>query len=314
MRRLFFGHDRYSQRTERSRCLCDINLDSVATTAARQALFEGNFEYIEDAFEKVSGVNERVHFIEAMGDWDGRPAFLSDWVSETSSPVARSADAINCLKWAWTARGGERADKVTQYQWDEFRKRLVPAKRLLLQAAREFEDEVAVFPWLMACCRAHSDRELEKKVFRSAVRRQPSARAVYSSGFLTHSARWFGSNSSCLRFARRCAEIAPPGIGAEVFPLEAHWLIVDDQDDYDAVDYWRRPSVRQEILAIEKRVRHVSLKGLAAIRSAQWLAFTLYLSRDLDLAKHWFRKGGDEYLERPFHNREVFELIRDDLF
>lgn len=314
MRRFFFGQERFSQRIDRSEYLCDLNIDSGTTATARDALIAGDFASVEEAFEKVSGVNERVHFIEAMGDWEGRPAFLRDWVSATASVAARSADAINCLKWAWAARGGEGADKVAHSQWEEFRKRLVPAKRLLLQVAKECEGEIAVFPWLLSCCRAHSDKEMEKKVFRTAVRRQPSARAVYSSGILTHSARWFGSKPSCLRFARRCAEVAPPGIGAEIFPLEAHWLIVGDQDEFEFGDYWQQGSVRREVVAIEERVKRASLKGLAALRSAQWLAFSFYFLRELDRSRYWFKAGGSEYLDRPWHDSRVFDMARERLF
>ena len=286
--------------------LAHFDIDNEVASEARDSLRRRDFESAEQLLDSAEDENDRSYYAEALADWRGHPKFLRDWLVEYDSPNAKLVNAIHAVKWAWEARTGEVASKVSDDQVAEFMKRLDYAEKRLKQAASADKRDATVFSWLIFWAMGCSDPDAAEAMFRRALKRTPNDRTVYSIQLMALTARWFGSDEESMAFARRCAEKGCRGIGLETLPIEARWFTATGGDDNFST-YWQGPNIRSVVMAADESCRKHPATGMNKIRTAQWLAFGLYVVGETKACRRRLKESGDVPLLRPWLTQEFFE-------
>lgn len=282
--------------------LVDLDIDDPPVAAARKALARGNPDPAEQLLRQTTEPNQRVYVCEALADWPGEPAFLTQWATTRPSPDTAIITAIQRTKWAWEARGGGAGSSVGASAFQTFTTRLDEVKTRLLAAAKQSPRDASMMPWLMWCARGLGDPQLSDKAFAEAVKRQPTMRAAYSSALLTHSNKWFGSRDKMFSFAREHAASAPRESGAAVLVIEAHQYVFEAfaLSNERRKTYWLDPSNKMEVTGANEAAKLSGLHGMNGIRNRHWLAYGLWRAGERAAAAEHFAHLGNTWNQWPW--------------
>ncbi|QMU77986.1 hypothetical protein GXW83_22100 [Streptacidiphilus sp. PB12-B1b] len=219
------------------------------------------------------------------------------------NPLALSVAGARHVAWAWEARTGARAARVTQEQFHTFHERLRTAEEHLY-AAVELDPESAS-PW---CFLTTASRGLEhghavtRRRFDAGVRRAPHHTALHAAMLQQLCAKWGGSHEQMHGFARQAVEQAPPGSTLGVLTAYAHIEHWFELPKAERPGYLRGGSVVAELKqAAAVSVLHPAYAptespygALNAFAMVFWLAGERALARDL------FQRIGDHPTRFPW--------------
>lgn len=281
----------------------DCSIESTASSQARKALRQRNFDVVESFVSSQKDVNDRCHALESLADWPGDFEPLAEWAQQHPSTHSNSAAAIQRVKWAWEARGGGAASTVSDDAANSFFGRLDIAKAALLKVLKADSKDASAIPWLISCGRGMGDDDLSEKAFAEGQRRQPGLRACYSSMLISKAARWGGSADQQIEFARTWADKAPASSGAAVLLVHAHDMVSEDTTDTSqaAAAYWQRPSVVSDVTAAHEASSALPKESINTVYVRQWLAYGLWRCGKPALAKLHFQAVDKGFNDMPWY-------------
>lgn len=216
----------------------------------RDRLAQGEWAALGDFLRSCDNIDTRDFYIEVLADTiEGRPAWLDTWVGkEPDKALPRLFRGRHGVAWAWDARGGGSASSVKDEGWRRFFERLQGAEDDLTTATTLDESDAGPWVALLTIARGlQQGTERQQEVFDEAQRRWPWHQEAHRLMVQGLAAKWGGSNELMFGFARNAHAQAPEGLGVHTALAEAHiegWLDANQDDAY-----WRRPEVRDEVLA-----------------------------------------------------------------
>lgn len=149
---------------------------------------------------------------------------------------------------AWSARGGDYADKVTEQGWEQFRTHL-NAAALALEAAWQMNSNNAQTAYSMMQVELGQGQGLDRmqKWFDRAMNLAPNNYAAVSLMAFYLEPRWYGSETATLRFCRSCVSSTKWG-GSVPLVLEAtHHSLARYHKLNDSPEYWLKPGVWDDV-------------------------------------------------------------------
>jgi hypothetical protein len=208
------------------------------------------------------------------------------------------------MRQAGQIRGEAKAEETPTEAWDPFHALVERAEDQLLKAAELDRDDPLPWVRLIGTAMLLGD-SIEERLhrFEEARLRTPEYHGSYIAAAAALSCKWGGSHELMFRFAREHGRSAIPGSSmAAVLPY-AHverWLyLVAWEDDVAAADeYFRRPSVRDEILDAHRRCREIPLSTVPGI--ANLYAFCFYLGGMRKEARLEFSRSGGVFNGVPW--------------
>src|SRR5919201_1968806 len=275
----------------------------------RNDLDAANFETSQAALEKTRNWEDRELLVNALTQWDGRPRWMDDWLrAHPKSAIPLLVRGVHGIKWAWEARGGGKAETVSEGGWDLFARRLHDSEdELRLAAAR---DEADPTPWanLLAVVRGlQQGPEVAQQTFNEVKKRDPWSVWGHIMMLQLLTQKWGGSHEAMFDFARSTHAAAPAGALVHRLICDAHmerflYLAAWEHDEQGANNYFRRDDVRREIIdAAERSVwAHEYQPSRRAVIDRNVFAFCFSLMGDSKAAKREFEAIGPTVTREPW--------------
>ncbi len=166
-------------------------------------------------------------------------------------PYAFAADYY--ISWAWEARGGEYANKVTEEQFKLFDERLaLAAKSATAGATIDPLDPQCPQLMIVVCMGRSYDRTVMEKWFSRAMLANPDNSKACNAKLTYLLPQWFGNNTDPLVFGRQCVEYGSARSRIPVVLLTAHGLLANLAPDKDT--YYAQPQVWADIDSVYKKL------------------------------------------------------------
>jgi tetratricopeptide (TPR) repeat protein len=275
----------------------------------RGDLETGNFETSQAVLEKTRSWDDREFLVTALTEWDGRPSWIDPWLrAHHQSAIPFLIRGAHGVKWAWSARGGGKAETVSEGGWDLFFRRLKDADEELHQAASR--DEADPTPWahLLAVARGlEQGFDQAQEYFNEAKRRDPWAVWAHLMMLQLLTQKWGGSHEAMFDFARATSAAAPKGSLVHRVIADAHverflYLAAWEKDEKGANNYFRRDDVKREIYDMAERsvwaAEYQPSKRAAMDRNV--FAFCFSLMGDSKAARREFEAIGPVVTRQPW--------------
>jgi len=133
------------------------------------------------------------------------PLFAALQKSHPDSPLLGLAQGIFYIHYAWQARGGDYADKVTDTGWKLFGERLQLARQFLEDAwqADPNNGEVAA-SMITVAMGQQLDKPTMETWFQRAMKADPDNYHACNAKLIYLLPRWYGSDAEALQFAEDC--------------------------------------------------------------------------------------------------------------
>jgi tetratricopeptide (TPR) repeat protein len=177
----------------------------------RQYLLDRDFRRLDSAFSERRSDARRTtsrepRYVYALDVFDtgdqALEAPLDQWVArDSTNAFAYAARARYRVERGWRARSTKRADDVTRQQWNEMRRWLDLAGRDAVRAATLDTSDIAPHFAMLDATMLQGEDALTLKVFRDAVRRQPSSVLIRARYLYSLRPAWGGSMEQLERFA-----------------------------------------------------------------------------------------------------------------
>ncbi|MFJ9950297.1 hypothetical protein [Kitasatospora sp. NPDC091207] len=219
----------------------------------------GDWAALRPALAAVTDGAELTWLLVALSDVAG----VQDWAAEAAA--AQPDDALPLLlsgarhvSWAWEARTRQRAEFVTEEQWELFHQRLDTAEEQLFAVAEREPRWLAPWYFLQISGRGVSvGPDVSRYRFEAALRRGPGHLGSHKQRLQQLCAKWGGSHEEMHAFARSAMLAAPEGSPlGELVALAhlEHWLDLPDGEDHA---YLTGPAVLAELQeALRRSVLH----------------------------------------------------------
>ncbi|MEV6977739.1 hypothetical protein [Kitasatospora sp. NPDC093806] len=271
----------------------------------------GDWAALGPALAAVPDQAELTWLLHRISDVEGIEGWLAETVAERpEDTLALLLSGARQIAWAWEARTGQRAQYVTDEQWQLFHERLDTAEEQLFEVAEREPSWLGPWFFLQIAARGASlGRSVAGTRFEAALRRDPAHLASHQQRLQQLCAKWGGSHEEMHAFARTSMLAAPEGSPLGELVALAHleqWLDLPDGEDHA---YLTGPAVRAGLR--EAALRSVLHPGYR--RRRDWrathnaFAMVLSLADERELAHAvfatlddvvtdwpWYYLGGDE--------------------
>ncbi len=256
-------------------------------------------EMVKDEKTPIEEIDETGHeLIQIIGTsaWElklfidqAEPILIKNWAH---SDVAYSIQAALYYNYAWRARGGGYADKVTEEGWKGFRERLSVA----IQAAEKawsLNPKNTRIPTLMIKLAeaTQQPREEMERWFAKAMELEPNNYNACQCKLHYLYPQWYGSPEEMIQFGRECVESEVWTGTVPLILVEAHdqiSLYIRDKEKRKA--YWKQPEVWKDIASAYDRFFERNPDGIGWHHNYAWYA---YLCEQWDTLNQELKLLGD---------------------
>lgn len=193
--------------------------------------------------------------IGVQGRWDSIYKNIQEW--KQHSPGLPGPPIVESLYWdayAWYARGGGYASKVTDTGWELFKERLEKAEKVLLDSkAYASDNPLWYYQYIKVAVGLGWDKPELLQLLQEAVRKQPDFYQTYFIAAAAMSPKWGGSYALMDKIATSSAEITRKQEGDVVY-TRVYWSIdgqLSQRDNYfedTKVDWGRMKSGFEQLL------------------------------------------------------------------
>ena len=232
-------------------------------------------------------------------EWETALARLSEWMElQPQSVTARVASAEMLLAYAWVARGTGAASEVTDRAWETASQRLQAASSALAEARRLGKPCPGWWSAALSIALlAKSDRAAYERLFKEAVRYEPT----YEDFYITHAIyllpRWHGTPGEWESWLDKTLPALPAG--DELYARTVWGMKRQLDEDFwsEAAPSWER--TRRGYAALVK-THPASLE----LRSA--FAYLAWKTEDRETARPLFEELGSRVDPAVWISREEF--------
>lgn len=215
----------------------------------RAAIAAGDWPALAAAVTELPDADSREFAVRQIGRTARAEHFLSDVVARTGDTLALLLLASRQIELGWAARGAGSSKATSRKRFARFHEHLAKAEPLLAEVtARKPEDAPA---WVLRLVTARGLQMGQAEAwrrYRQVVAHHPHHYPAQTQMLQQLAPKWGGTWDSMYRFARDCAEAAPPGAVNQVLVAEAHierWLNAPGNPHFPKPV--RTPQVRDEL-------------------------------------------------------------------
>ncbi len=287
----------------------DVTLGDAEARKLRTAMDGGDWPAIEQVLGSAEEPDRR-HFLYGVAvDGEGWPGWLDEWArARPDSALCFTIRGTKALMWAWEARGGETADKVTPKGWEGFRERTMRAREELERAIALDPEDYFPRAQLIVCLIASSAPiENHRRAFEESVRRSPGNWSAHIYLQMRLLKKWGGSHGETFMFSREASAQAPKGSRLHELTLSAHterflYYLAFEEDSASAWTYFQRPTVARDILtAWDRRFGgQVGWRPWLDAPALSSFAFCFWQMYDDQRCRRTFEALGPYFLEDPW--------------
>ncbi|HEX8151694.1 MAG TPA: hypothetical protein VF698_01155 [Thermoanaerobaculia bacterium] len=232
-------------------------------------------------------------------------AFEAHRAGSAIVPLLRARFALD---YAWDARGGAFAGKVTENAMNVFATRLADAEREVAKAMAIDPASPALAPLMLVVELGQGrGRERLESWFRFGVAANPGDTALWTAKMHYLEPRWHGSDEEMLAFGREALATKSWALQIPMLLLTAHHHLAQQTGDVAA--YFADPDVCREVRGVYDGFL-AKYPDSPYERSAYALA--LYRCGDLPAAHKQFQKIGNDRRITPFGTRAFFDKVRTE--
>jgi hypothetical protein len=281
-------------------------LDSLADRLRSQRLrFQGGGWQLHVLYTILSTVNSPP---ETDAAWEAQIAALQEWIRRAPlSPTPRIALADTYEKFAWKARGGDLADKVSDEGWKLFDERLKEASQVLEQAEQISRGDPEWYnAMLITTAPRDWNRSKAEALVDESLSREPGYFYIVRVQANNLLPRWYGEPGDTERFVAKIADRIGGADGDATYFFVAEAILTETANCSLCSPppmSWAR--LRLGYAAIER------LYGTNNFEKNAY-AFLAVQAGDRETARGAFEKIGDNWDPDVWGSRTQFE--RDRMF
>lgn len=237
--------------------------------------------------------------------WTERLAQLNRWIAaRPQSITARVALAQAYLKYAWFARGGNYADKVSESDWELFRARAGQALNTLKEAQSLPAKCPHFYLVTVLVARAQSwPMEAMRGVFERAMAFEPAYYHSYREFAYSLLPQWFGQEGDAEDFAEELARRIGGREGAFVY-FELASLIYCQCSTPPENPTLSWPKIQEGFAVMEEKY------GASMIKINRFASLA-YLYKDRAVAKRALERVGENWEISAWGKRSTFDQARE---
>lgn len=283
----------------------DHGMGDPVADRLRAAALRGDWRTIGDLLSAVEHPDDHTFYVRAAAYTSGVEQWIDDWVAaEPRSALPLLVKGAHAIDWAWEARGGGRADTVSQDAFKIFFRRLRLAEDCLDEVTDRDPDGATAWAFLVILGRGRQlGIDETRRRFEEVRRRHPWHVEAHEQMLQQLCRKWSGSHELMHEFAGRTTAEMPAGspLGQLVSAAHLeHWLDLPEDEDGE---YITSDRVRRELLgAANRSVAHPAHEfrpGWPTMHNS--FAMSLALSGEWSAAGDRFDRIGDLVTEWPWY-------------
>lgn len=284
---------------------CDRQIKSLVTE-----LKAGSWSGVQATFKSASPP-EREFLAAGIFEHsfsDGLSTF-DEWIQkESRNALALAIAGSEYMRRASQARGNGMAETVTDAGWKGWNHWSAKAREVLNRSMQVRPNSIAASQLMWASLSQRITDEQADAIFAAAMSENPENTHLHWAALTRRLQKWGGSHASARAFACSVSHQAKPGSPLHfLVPLLhlEHWLYLDAfQRDPNHLDYWKSPSVRQEIAtAFDNSFGHTSFKpNRMSFNPAAPIAVALFVIEDIERLRVMLAHAVRHSNGRPWEN------------
>ena len=281
-------------------------LDSLADRLRSQRLrFQGGGWQLHVLYTILSTVDSQS---ETDAAWDMQIAALQEWIRRAPlSPTPRIALADTYVKFAWKARGGDLADKVTEEGWRLFDARIKKACDVLQQAQQISRGDPEWYDAMLIAAAARDwNRSEAEALVDESLSREPGYFYIVRVQADNLLPKWYGEPGDTEQFVAKIADRIGGADGDATYFFVAEAILTETTNCSLCSPppmSWAR--IRRGYAAIER------LYGTNNFEKNAY-AYIAVQAGDRETARSAFKKIGENWNSDVWGSRALFE--RDRLY
>jgi hypothetical protein len=278
----------------------DKTADAARTTKAR---LPGGFWTIHLIYSALMTPAEGTYDA-SENDWTLQLVRLQRWTAQHPiSITARVALAGAQLQYAWRARGGGYADKVTEDGWRLFQQRAEIAAKTLMDAS----SLPAKCPeWFLATqltARAlGQSKEMQTAIFEKAIAFEPDYQYFYRAQAEMLMPKWEGEEGEMAAFAGKVAERIG-GKKGDIIYFQIAVVLNCGCDNDRGLNGLSWPRIKRGYTDLEEQYG-------AFVGNLNGMAYMAGMAGDMAYAHEMFTRIGEGWDEALWHTRDNFQMVR----
>jgi hypothetical protein len=234
-------------------------------------------------------------------DWVEHFKSLRKWIAAyPQSATARIALARAYVNYAWFARGGGYADKVSASGWDLFGERMSMAKATLVDAAKLKERCPVWYEVMLDVAQGEGwDKDEMRELFDAAAAFEPDDLSYYEQYAMMLLPKWYGAEGETQAFAEESAKKLGDVQGSIVYYQIATVKACQCDKEMDSLEGmdWARVKAGYENLR--------KTYGVTTLDANQF-AYMSFVAGDKEAAREAFEFAGDEMFSTVWRNKDNF--------
>ncbi len=279
-------------------------LDQMAATArSAKARLPGGFWTEHLIYSALRGPDAGTYDA-SESDWTTHLSRLQRWAMQRPDSITvRVALAAAQLQYAWRARGGGYADKVTDDGWKLFHERAEVAAKTLKDASTLPAKSPEWFLTLQLTARAlGQSKETQTAIFEKAIAFEPDYQYFYRTQAEMLMPKWEGEEGEMAAFAGQVADRIGGKKGDIIYYQIAAVLNCGCDNDRKLNGMsWAR--IKRGYIALEEQYGEF-------VGNLNAMAYMAGMAGDMDYANEAFKRIGEGWDEELWHKKENFQMVR----
>ena len=197
---------------------------------------------------------------------------IENWPDDYTTWLLKGSAQI---RFAWIARGGGYADKVTPEGWKLFKEHLADAKTALEKAWQlNSNDELIPIQMIRVVEGQQKSRDEMELWFGRAMTINPNSYQACEQKLHYLYPQWYGSREEMVTFGRQCVASTNWGGNVPLILADAHreyWLYLNDSEE--KTNYWKQPELWPDIKASFTRFFELNPNAVRCYYNYTWYAY-----------------------------------------
>jgi hypothetical protein len=279
-------------------------LDQMAATArSTRARLPGGFWTLHIVYVPLMRPADGTYDT-SESDWITHLARLQRWVAQRPDSItARVALGAAQLQYAWRARGGGYADKVTEEGWKSFQERAEVAAKTLMDASALPAKCPEWYVAMQLTARAlGQSKEIQTAIFEKAIAFEPDYHYFYRAQAELLMPKWEGEEGEMAAFAEQAADRIGGKKGDMIYYQIATFLNCGCDNDRK-LNGMAWPRIKRGYIDVEEQYGE-SIGNLNA------MAYMAGMGGDTSYAEEMFQRIGEGWDQKLWHQKENFQTMR----
>lgn len=237
-------------------------------------------------------------------DWTSQLVRLQRWTAQRPHSItARVALAGAQLQYAWRARGGGYADKVTDDGWRVFQQRAEMAAKTLMDASSLPAKCPEWFLTTQLIARALGEsKEMQTAIFEKAIAFEPDYQYFYRAQAEMLMPKWEGEEGEMAAFAQQVADRIG-GKKGDIIYFQIAVVLNCGCDNDRGINGLSWPRIKRGYTDLEEQYGEF-------VGNLNGMAYMAGMAGDIAYAHEMFTRIGEGWDETLWHKKANFEMVR----